>query len=229
MSLGIQDGRVPPKFLLEKTLAQVEMLAQQKPEDSPLALPLKKFPPSISAADQVRIRTEMLDAIQKQDLPAYQRFARFMKVSYIPAGRAEPGIGALSDGPKYYQFLIRRSTTTTLTADQIHQIGLDEVKKDEAAMLDIAQKLGFKDLAGFRASLKTNPSSKATRPKRCWPPIAAISRPCRPGCQLSSVACPKRRLKWSRCRIHGDRPRRPPITRQARSTVAVPAVAHQHL
>jgi uncharacterized protein (DUF885 family) len=63
----------------------------------------------------------------------------------------------LSDGAKYYQFLIRRTTTTELTADQIHQIGLDEVKKDEADMLAIAQKLGFQDLKSFRASLKDNP------------------------------------------------------------------------
>ena len=79
----------------------------------------------------------------KQDLPAYAHFARFLEVSYIPAGRAEPGISALPDGAKYYQFLIRRTTTTNLTADQIHQIGLDEVKRDEAEMLVIAQKLGF--------------------------------------------------------------------------------------
>jgi len=157
MSIGMDDKRVPPKFLLEETLKQVQDLANQKPEDSPLALPLKKFPSSISTADRERIRTEMLDVIAKKDLPAYQQFARFLQVSYIPAGRTDPGIWALPDGAKYYQFLIRRSTTTDLTADQIHQIGLDEVKKDEAEMLAIAQKLGFKDLAGFRASLKTNP------------------------------------------------------------------------
>ena len=94
----------------------------------------------------------------KEVLPAYVRFARFLEVSYIPAGRDLPGIAALPDGAKYYQFLIKRTTTTNLTAAQIHQIGLDEVGKDEAEMLAIAQKLGFKDLASFRASLKTNPN-----------------------------------------------------------------------
>src|SRR6185503_12624887 len=92
MSLGIDDKRVPPKYLLEKTLDHVKQLASQKPEDSPLALPLKKFPDSISAAEQTRIKTEMLAAISKQVLPAYQRFARFLEVAYIPAGRTEPGI-----------------------------------------------------------------------------------------------------------------------------------------
>lgn len=157
MSIGMDDHRVPPKFILQETLAEVEQLANQKPEDSPLALPLKKFPASIPAAEQTRIRTEMLAAIGKEDLPAYKQFARFLKVSYIPAGRDQPGISALPDGAAYYRFLIRRTTTTNLTPDQIHQMGLEEVKKDEAAMLVIAQKLGFSDLKSFRASLKSNP------------------------------------------------------------------------
>ena len=162
MSIGIQDGRVPPKYLLQLALDQVNQLAHEKPEDSPLALPLKKFPASVSPADQARIKQETLDAIGKEVLPAYLRFARFMQVSYIPAGRSDPGISALPDGAKYYQFLIQRETTTNLTPEQIHQIGLDEVTKDEAAMLAIAQKLGFKDLASFRAANKTNPKLHAT-------------------------------------------------------------------
>src|SRR4029079_1864933 len=94
--------------------------------------------------------------------PAYQRFARFLEVAYVPAGRTEPGISSIPDGVAYYKYRIKQSTTTNLTTDQIHQIGLDEVKKDEAEMLAIAQKLGFQDLKSFRASLKTNPKLKAT-------------------------------------------------------------------
>jgi len=157
MSIGMEDKRVPPKYLLEKALIQVKQLAGQKPEDSPLALPLKKFPAGISAAEQARIKAEMLDVIAKEVLPAYTRFGRFLEVSYIPAGREQPGISALPDGAKYYQYLLRRTTTTGLTAEQIHQIGLDEVKKDEAEMLAIAQKLGFQDLKSFQASVKSNP------------------------------------------------------------------------
>ena len=127
MEIGMEDHRVPPKYLLEKALEQVKELANQKPEDSPLALPLKKFPASISQADQDRIRAEMLGVIAKKVLPAYQRFAHFMEVSYVPAGRAEPGIWALPDGAKYYQYLIRQETTTDRTPDQIHRIGLEEV------------------------------------------------------------------------------------------------------
>jgi uncharacterized protein (DUF885 family) len=157
MSIGMDDGRVPPKFLLEKALEAVGQMAKQKPEDTPLALPLKKFPAAIPAAEQERIKTEMLDAIGKEVLPAYLRLARFLEASYVPAGRAEPGIDTLPGGAKYYRFLVKERTTTDLTPEQIHQIGLDEVAKDEAEMLAIAGKLGFKDLASFRASLKANP------------------------------------------------------------------------
>ncbi len=77
-------------------------------------------------------------------------------------------------GKKYYQFLIKQTTTTDLTADQIHQIGLDEVKKDEAEMLAIAQKLGFQDLKSFRASLKTQSQAAPGFGRRpCSTPIAA--------------------------------------------------------
>ncbi len=157
MSIGMDEKRVPPKYLLEKVVDQVKELAVQKPEDSPYATPLKSFPASIPAAEQERIKAEMLAAIGKEVLPAYKRFQRFLEVSYVPAGRTELGISAVPDGAKYYAYLIRRTTTTNLTADQIHQIGLDEVKRDEADMLAIALKLGFKDLKSFQASFKTNP------------------------------------------------------------------------
>ncbi len=157
MAIGIEDHRLPPKYLLEKVLDQVKTMAAQKPEDSPFAQPLKSFPAVIKPLDQERIKQDMLAAITHDVLPAYLRFARFLEVSYVPAGREHPGISALPDGAQYYQFLIRRSTTTDLTADRIHQIGLDEVKRDETEMLAIAQKLGFQDLKAFRASIKTNP------------------------------------------------------------------------
>ncbi|MBB6147113.1 uncharacterized protein (DUF885 family) [Silvibacterium bohemicum] len=157
MSTGIEDGRVPPKYLLEKVLVQVNAIATAKPEDTPFARPLQKFPSAISPEDQTRIKAAVLDAIQKQVLPAYAQFARFLKATYIPAGRTDPGVSSLSDGDKYYAFRVRESTTTDLTPAQIHQIGVDEVKRDEAEMLAIAQKLGFKDIAALRASINTNP------------------------------------------------------------------------
>ena len=149
MSVGVDDHRVPPRYLLSKAVDQIKQLANQKPEESPLSMPLKTIPASIPAAEQERIKKEMLTAIGKEVLPAYLRFERFMEVTYIPAGRDDPGIWALPDGAKYYAFNIRRTTTTNLTAEQIHQIGVDEVKRDEAEMLTIAKKLGLLGLENF--------------------------------------------------------------------------------
>jgi len=142
---------------MEKALAQTQGIAAQKPADSPFALPLKKFPASVSAADQKRITEDMLNAIATQVLPSYQRFAKFLSVAYIPNCRKEPGISALPDGDAYYAFRIRQSTTLDKSAAEIHQIGLDEVKRDEAEMLTIVHKLGFADLKSFAVALKANP------------------------------------------------------------------------
>ncbi len=165
MMTGIDDNRVPPKYLLEKALVQVNTLAQQKPEDSPFALPLKKFPASISQAQQAEIRQQVLKAIATQVLPAYARFGRFLSAQYIPHGRTEPGVWSLADGNAYYKFLVRRSTTTDLTPDAIHKIGEQQVAEDEAQMLVIAKKLGFADLKALRASIPNNPKLHPASPE----------------------------------------------------------------
>ena len=165
MMTGIDDNRLPPKFLLEKALVQVNTLAQQKPEDSPFALPLKKFPASISQAQQAEIRQQVLKAIATQVLPAYARFGRFLSAQYVPHGRTEPGIWSLPDGDAYYKFLVRRSTTTDLTPEQIHKIGEQQVAEDEAQMLVIAKKLGFADLKALRASISNNPKLYPSSPE----------------------------------------------------------------
>ena len=162
MLTGIDDQRVPPKYLLEKVLVQVNALLAQKPEDSPFAQPLKKFPASVSAVEQTRIHDEVLVAINKQVYPAYQRFARFLQATYIPAGRADPGIWSIPDGDAYYAFLVKQSTTTDYTPAQIHQIGLDQVRQDEADMLVIAKKLGYPDVAALRAAIVANPKLHPT-------------------------------------------------------------------
>ncbi len=162
LDAGISDGRTPPRFLLEKVLTQTEAIAREKPEDSPFARPLTKFPASIAVADQARIRQELLDAIGHDVLPAYVRFANYLKNTYVPAGRTEPGISALPDGDAYYAFRVKQSTTTELTPAQIHQIGIDEVARDEAEILAIAHRLGFKDIAALRAAVAADPKQHPT-------------------------------------------------------------------
>jgi uncharacterized protein (DUF885 family) len=154
---GLDDHRTPPQFLMQKALAETQEIAAQKPADSPFALPLKSFPASISPADRKRIAEDLLEAIATQVLPSYQRFAKFLAVAYIPNCRTDPGISALPDGDAYYAFRIRQSTTLNKSAAEIHQIGLDEVARDQADMLAIVHKLGFADQKSFNAALKANP------------------------------------------------------------------------
>jgi len=157
MQLGVDEKRVPPAYLMEKVVVQAQTLANQKAADSPFTEPLKRFPASISAADRKRITGDVMATVETDVLPSYQRFARFVKAAYIPYCRKDPGVWALPDGDAYYAFRIRQSTTLNKTAAEIHQIGLDEVKRDETEMLAIANKLGFADLKSFNAALKANP------------------------------------------------------------------------
>jgi uncharacterized protein (DUF885 family) len=157
MSLGMDDHREPPAYLMEKVLVQVNTLANQKPEDGPFALPVKKFPASISPTQQARIKQELFAVIAGQVIPAYIRFGKFLRAQYIPGGRNDPGLWALPDGDAYYRFLVKQSTTTDLTPDQIHQIGVDQVKQDEEQLLAIAHKLGFADIKALQSATASNP------------------------------------------------------------------------
>ncbi|MBB5317911.1 DUF885 domain-containing protein [Tunturibacter empetritectus] len=165
MQLGADEGRVQVQYLMEKVLVQTLALANQKPEESPFAQPLKKFPKTVSEAEQKRISSEMLDAISTDVLPSYKRFAGFLKAEYIPKSRKEIGASALPDGEAYYTFRIRQSTTLSKSAAEIHQIGLDEVKRDETEMLAIVKSLGFSDIKSFSAALKTNPKEHPASPE----------------------------------------------------------------
>ena len=157
MSIGMDDHREPPAYLMEKVLAQVNTIANQKPQDTPFALPVQKFPASVSPTQQARIKEELLAAIAGQVTPAYVRFGKFLKAQYIPGGRSDPGIWALPDGEAYYRFLVKQSTTTDLTPEQIHQIGVDQVKQDEDQLLAIAHKLGFADIKALQNAATHNP------------------------------------------------------------------------
>ena len=161
MRNGMAAGLMPPKFLLEKVVGQIEGIAAMKPEDSPFAEPLTRFPKEIPAAEQERIRTEMIAAIRDQILPAYTRFGKFVKEEYVPKGRTEVGLWSLPDGEARYAFAVKGSTTTDLSPEEIHQIGLREVARIEGEMLQIAKKLGYADLKSFNAALEKNGAMKA--------------------------------------------------------------------
>jgi uncharacterized protein (DUF885 family) len=161
MRKGMAEGLMPPRILLEKVVEQANGIASKAPDASPFAEPFAKFPESISAADQKRLREQGSAAISASVLPAYVKFTKFVREDYAPKGRAEPGLWSLADGPARYAFLVKESTTTELSPEEIHQIGLAQVKEIEARMLEVVNQLGYKDLKSFGASLPTNPKVHA--------------------------------------------------------------------
>jgi uncharacterized protein (DUF885 family) len=157
MRKGMAEGLMPPRILLETVIKQANGIATQSPDAAPFAQPFAKFPDSISAADQARLREQGLSAIRNSVLPAYVKFTSFVRDEYAPKGRSEPGLWSLPDGPERYAFRVKESTTTDLSPEEIHQIGLAQVKDIEARMVQVANQLGYKDLKTFSASLQTNP------------------------------------------------------------------------
>src|SRR5450631_159427 len=161
MQKGVADKLMPPRFLLEKVADQTAAIANQAPGDSPFAQPFKNFPKSISEKDQARLREQGIAAIQNAVLPAFVHFAKFVRDDYAPHGRTEVGVWSLPDGGSYYAFLVKESTTTDLTPEQIHQLGLAQVKEIESRMKDVATQLGYKDLKSFNAALAADPNRHA--------------------------------------------------------------------
>lgn len=158
MRKGMADHLIPPRILLEQVAKQSGGIGGTQPEDSPFMQPAKKFPASFSAQDSKRLHDQMLAAIRDHVNPAYVKFSKFVTEDYAPHGRSEPGIWALPQGDARYAFAVKQTTTTDLTPEQIHQLGLQEVAKDRAAMLTIARKLGYSDLKSLDAAIKTNPA-----------------------------------------------------------------------
>src|SRR5271165_1728086 len=150
---GMKDKLMPVRFLLEKLPVQCQGIIAA----DPFLLPTKKYPAGISPEDQKRLTEQITDAINTDVIPAYKTFAAFLRTEYAPQGRAALAITSLPDGEKRYQNDIYARTTTRMTPDEIHQLGLREMDRIQAEMLVIAKKEGFADLASFRASLKTNP------------------------------------------------------------------------
>ena len=162
MALGMKDGHMPARLVSEKVLAQVNAILAIGPGDSPFLTPVKKFPESISADDQKRYEQEIKAAFSQDVVPAYKALANFLETQYIPRSRTDAGVWSIPDGNAYYAYCIQRNTTLKMSADQIHQIGLDEVKRDEAAMLVIAKNLGYGDLKSFNAAITANPKLHAS-------------------------------------------------------------------
>jgi uncharacterized protein (DUF885 family) len=149
---GMKDKLMPVRFLLEKLPVQCLGII----DADPFLLATKKYPAEISLDEQKRLTQQVTDAIQIDVIPAYKTFAAFLRTEYAPEGRVTLAITSLPDGQNRYQNDIYAMTTTRMTPDEIHQLGLREIDRIQTEMTGIAKKEGFADLASFRASLKTN-------------------------------------------------------------------------
>lgn len=158
MAKGMSLKLMPPRILLDKVAPQAEKIVAIKAEDSPFAQPVQKFPAGISEADQKRLREAVLAAVNDLVYPTYARFAEYVKKDYAPAGRSEPGVWSLPDGEARYAYLVKSSTTTSMTPEEIHQLGLREVARIEGEMLEVAKKLGFADMKSFNEAAVKNPA-----------------------------------------------------------------------
>ena len=162
MRLGMKDRLMPPRYLVEKVVSQAGQIADTKGESNPFGAPITHFASGISAAEQSRLKAAVLKEVDKDVIPTYRQFAEFVRKEYLPYGRQEPGVWSLPNGDARYREAVRRMTTTSLTPEQFHQIGLKQVDEIEREMLQVANQLGFKDLASFNASIKANKRLYAT-------------------------------------------------------------------
>ncbi len=162
MMMGMASQLMPPKYLLEKVTVQAQNIADATEDKSPFAEPLTKFPASISAADQQRIREAVVKAVKTEINPAYAKFAAFVKNDYAPKGRTEMGEWSLPNGDARYQFAVKSLTTTNLTPEQIHQMGLKQVAELDAQMLAIAKAQGYADVKSFNEHIRQDPKLHGT-------------------------------------------------------------------
>src|SRR5581483_12313768 len=161
MHKGMAEGLMQPKILLEQVVTQANGIATQPVDKTPFAHPFENFPKTIADADQKRLRDEGMAAIRDRVLPAYVKFTAFVRDEYAPKGRTEPGVWSLPDGDARYAFRVKESTTTNLTPEEIHQLGLAQVKEIEDRMLEVAHKLGYKDVKSLNAAVNTDPKLHA--------------------------------------------------------------------
>jgi len=177
MRAGIAKRMVQPRVIMERVPPQIATQLVDDPTASPYYVPFKTMPDSIPAAEQARLRTAASQAISGGVMPAYRRFDDFFRKEYLPASRDTVGVRDLPGGEAWYQRRIRWFTTTDLTADQIHELGLSEVARIRGEMQRVIDKVGFKgDLPAFIQYLRTDPRFRYTDPKQLLQHYLAMSK-----------------------------------------------------
>ena len=157
MKLGMQRGIVQPRILMEKVLPQLESQFVERVEDSSFYMPITNMPDDFSDADRERLTAAYADAIENKIVPAYKRMHNFIGDEYLGAGRESVGLSELPNGDAWYAHMVKLRTTTDLTPDDIHRIGVAEVARIHKEMRDVMAEVGFEgDLKEFFEYLNTD-------------------------------------------------------------------------
>ena len=143
MNEGIEQGVVQPRILMERVVPQLEAHIVENAEDSLFWKPIANMPESISAEDAETLRSDYRDAIEDRIIPAYVKLRDYLVKTYIPNARETHGMWDLPNGEDWYAYKVEGTTTTDLTPEEIHQIGLDEVARIHDEMRGVMEQVGF--------------------------------------------------------------------------------------
>src|SRR5579862_3478675 len=155
---GLRRGVTLPAVILRDIPAQLNQLASADPAASPLTAAFRNFPVAISGAERIRLAREAGAALDGGVNPAFRKLGRYLAETYIPRARNTIARTALPDGPAWYAADVREHTTTALTPQQIHEIGLTEVRRIREAMDKTIRATGFQgDLPAFQKFLRSDP------------------------------------------------------------------------
>lgn len=150
MKQGIKNEIVLPKSLIKKVIPQLKTILNPDLNQNLFFSPARQFPKEFSEKDKSILIEKYTEMVLNKIIPAYKKLSDFMSDQYLDAGRSSSGISVLEDGLDYYNYSIKLYTTTELTADEIHNIGLKEVAKISSEMEKIKTKVGFNgDLKSF--------------------------------------------------------------------------------
>ena len=174
---GLRRGLVQPRVIMERVPAQIAKQVVADPAASPYYAPLTRMPEAIPAAEQERLRAAARRAIEQEVVPAYRRLQAFFDGEYLPSCRDSVGIWDTPGGAEWYQQRIRWFTTTELTADEIHEIGLREVARIRGEMEKVIGRVGFRgSFQEFLQFLRTDPQFRYTDPDQLLEAYLAMSK-----------------------------------------------------
>ncbi|HLL30627.1 MAG TPA: DUF885 domain-containing protein [Allosphingosinicella sp.] len=158
---GLAAGVVQPRLVMANVLEQLDAMLAEGVEGSSFYRPVANFPAEVPAADQQRLKAAYAQSISTEIRPAVTRLRDFIRDRYLPRTRATVGLQDMKGGPALYRHLVALSTTTEMSPDEIHRIGLAEVKRIHGEMEAVKAQVGFKGtLQQFFEHIRTDPKFK---------------------------------------------------------------------